>query len=84
MGKCLIATPKENIQRFKKKLAGLKRSKRFIDWRGSSGFALDLTMLLQDLKAGVDEISTLVPRQISKLGRGRMKSENYRYVREQF
>ena len=48
----LIATPKENIQRFKKKLTVLKRSKRFIDWRGSSGFARDLTMLLQDLKSG--------------------------------
>jgi len=51
----LIATPKENIQRFKKKLAGLKRSKRFIDWRGASGFARDLTMLLQDLKSGVSD-----------------------------
>ncbi len=30
----LIATPKENVTRFKRKLAGLKRSKRFIDWRG--------------------------------------------------
>jgi hypothetical protein len=26
----LIATPKENVQRFKKKLSGLKRRKRFI------------------------------------------------------
>ena len=51
----LIATPKENIQRFKKKLAGVKRSKRFIDWRGVSGFARDLTMLLQDLKSGVSD-----------------------------
>ncbi|RJP78596.1 MAG: hypothetical protein C4522_12535 [Desulfobacteraceae bacterium] len=51
----LIATPKENIQRFKKKLAGLKRSRRFIDWRGSSGFARELSMLLQDVKAGVDD-----------------------------
>jgi len=51
----LIATPKENIQRFKKKLAGLKRSKRFIDWRGASGFARDLTRLLQDLKSGVSD-----------------------------
>ncbi|MFH0959122.1 MAG: hypothetical protein V1897_10510 [Pseudomonadota bacterium] len=51
----LIATPKENTQRFKKKLAGLKRSTRFIDWREVSGFARDLTMLLQDLKAGVSD-----------------------------
>ncbi len=51
----LIATPKENIQRFKKKLSGLKNSRRFIDWRGASGFARELEMLLQDLKSGVDD-----------------------------
>ena len=51
----LIATPKENVQRFKKKLSGLKRSRRFIDWRGASSFARELEMLLQDLKSGVDD-----------------------------
>lgn len=54
----LIATPKENVQRFKKKLAGLKRSGRFIDWRNASGFARELAMLLQDLKAGVTDPET--------------------------
>ncbi|WP_020586096.1 tetratricopeptide repeat protein [Desulfobacter curvatus] len=49
----LIATPKENVQRFKKKLSGLKHSKRFIDWQGASSFARELEMLLQDLKSGV-------------------------------
>lgn len=49
----LIATPTENIQRFRKKLTGLKRSRRFIDRRGSLGFARKLEMLLQNLKAGV-------------------------------
>ena len=51
----LIATPKENIQRFKRKLAGLKRRRRFIGWRESAGFARELEMLLQDLKAGVND-----------------------------
>jgi hypothetical protein len=51
----LIATPKENVQRFKKKLSSLKHSRRFIDWRGASGFARELEMLLQDLKSGVDD-----------------------------
>ena len=51
----LISTPKENVQRFKKKLSGLNHSRRFIDWRGAAGFARELEMLLQDLKAGVDE-----------------------------
>ena len=51
----LIATPKENIQRFKKKLSSLKHSKRFTDWRGAAGFSRELAMLLQDLKSGVSD-----------------------------
>jgi hypothetical protein len=51
----LIATPKENVQRFKKKLSGLKQRKRFISWRESASFARELSMLLQDLKSGVDD-----------------------------
>lgn len=51
----LIATPKENVQRFKKKLSVLKHSSRFIDWRGAAGFARELEMLLHDVKAGVDD-----------------------------
>ncbi len=51
----LIATPKENVQRFKKKLSDLKHSRRFIDWRGAAGFSRELEMLLQDLKSGVDD-----------------------------
>jgi len=48
----LIATPQENVQRFQKKLSGLKHSRRFIDWREASSFARELEMLLQDLKSG--------------------------------
>lgn len=51
----MIATPKENVQRFKQKLSGLKHSNRFIDWRGASSFSRELEMLLQDLKSGVDD-----------------------------
>ncbi len=51
----MIATPKENVQRFKQKLSDLKHSRRFIDWRGASGFARELEILLQDLKSGVDD-----------------------------
>ncbi len=54
----MIATPKENVQRFKQKLSGLKHSSRFIDWRGASSFARELGMLLQDLKSGVDDSLT--------------------------
>ncbi len=51
----LIALPKENVQRFRKKLSRLKQSGRFIDWHGTAGFARELEMLLQDLKAGMDD-----------------------------
>jgi len=51
----LIATPKENVLRFKKKLSSLKRSRRFIDWREASDFARKLEMMLQELKSGVDD-----------------------------
>lgn len=51
----LISTPRENVQRFKNKLLGLNRSKRFFDWKGAAEFARELEMLLQDLKAGVDD-----------------------------
>jgi tetratricopeptide (TPR) repeat protein len=51
----LIATPKENVQRFKRSLSSLKRSRRFVDWRGVPKLARELEMLLQDLKSGVDD-----------------------------
>ncbi len=53
--KQLIATPKENVRQFKKKLSSLKRRKRFIGWRESVAFSRKLKMLLQELKSGVDD-----------------------------
>jgi len=61
----LIATPKENVQRFKDKLAALKHSRRFIHWRGSAEFSRELEMLLQDLKAGVADPLTGVEQVAS-------------------
>ena len=29
----LLATPEENVKRFKRRLAGLKRGRKFVDWR---------------------------------------------------
>ena len=54
----LIATPKENIRRYKQKLAGLKRRRRFISWRESADFANELEMLLGDLKSAVEDPQT--------------------------
>jgi hypothetical protein len=53
--KLLTATPKENIQRFKRKLSALKRSKKFIDWRSTAKFCQDLKGLLHNLELGVDD-----------------------------
>ncbi len=54
----LVATEAENIKRFKSKMTGLKRRNRFIDWRESSSFANELSMILQNLKAGILEPCT--------------------------
>ncbi|MGD9366030.1 MAG: hypothetical protein PVH87_10055 [Desulfobacteraceae bacterium] len=54
----LIATPKENIQRYKEKLAELKRRQYFISWKESAVFAHELEMLLADLESGVDDPRT--------------------------
>lgn len=51
----LLATPEEHVRRFKSKISGLKRRKRFIGWRESAGFAVELQMLLQGLREGVDD-----------------------------
>jgi hypothetical protein len=51
----MIATPGENVKRFKAKLASLRRSRRFIRWGESSAFARELQTLLLDLKAGVSD-----------------------------
>jgi len=51
----LLATPDENIKRYKAKLANLKRSRRFISWHESGDFAQQLQQLLIDLERGVKE-----------------------------
>ncbi|NLN77132.1 MAG: hypothetical protein GX139_12610 [Armatimonadetes bacterium] len=58
MVKRATADPSENIKRFKSRLAGLKRTRRFIDWRGASDFARNLERMLADLEAGVDDPKT--------------------------
>jgi len=51
----LIATPKENIQRYKAKLNRIQARERFISWRESAAYAHELEILLADLQSGVDE-----------------------------
>ncbi|MCL6106809.1 MAG: hypothetical protein M1309_05625 [Actinobacteria bacterium] len=54
----MTSSPKENQKRFKSKLAGLKRQRKFIDWRGAADFARRLEELLADLRAGVQQPQT--------------------------
>jgi hypothetical protein len=51
----MLATPAENIRRYKAKLAGLRRMRRSMGWRESGAFARELGDLLEDLKAAVDD-----------------------------
>lgn len=51
----MIATPQDNVRRFKTKLAGLKRRRHFVGWRKSRDFAHQLVALLEDIKSGVDD-----------------------------
>lgn len=54
----LLATPQENVERFKARLAAIRRSRRFIRWGESAAFARELTDLLHDLQAVVTEPRT--------------------------
>jgi hypothetical protein len=48
----LIATPNENLKRFKTKLTSLKKSDHFISWKETDDFVLKLRDLLDDLQMG--------------------------------
>lgn len=54
----LLATPKENIKRYKAKLDGFKRRQRFIAWNEAAAYAHELQMMLEGLKSGVDNPQT--------------------------
>lgn len=54
----LIATPDEAASRFKSQLAGIRRRRRFVDWRGASEFAYELSVLLDGLRDGVQDPRT--------------------------
>ncbi len=51
----LLATPEENIKRFKSRISGIKRSRRFIQYRESFALAEKLRDILDDLQAGVKD-----------------------------
>ncbi len=54
----MTASPNDNVERFKSKLAELRSANRCIDWRGASDFADELERMLADLEAGCDDPET--------------------------
>jgi hypothetical protein len=50
--KRLLASPEQNIKRYKEKLTSLKRGRSFISWQESAAFVGQLHQLLGDLEAG--------------------------------
>lgn len=50
----LVAAPEENVKRFRRKLAGIKRSKKFYHRSNADTLARKLEWILAELKAGVD------------------------------
>lgn len=54
----LVATPQEFITRFNQVTSSLNRSRRFVRWRESAGFARELSALLQGLESAVSDPRT--------------------------
>lgn len=51
----LLATPAENVNRFRKKFSTLKHSTHFVDYGEAPAFARKLQVLLQDLAEAVED-----------------------------
>jgi len=51
----LLLTPEEAERRFKSRLTGLKRRRKYIDWRGVLDFALELKLIVAILREGVPD-----------------------------
>lgn len=82
----LTATPAENIQRLKKKIANLKSKTRAIDGNESELVALKLGLLLQDIKTcvtdpviGVELVSSFYETDSYILGRS---DDSWHHIRE--
>jgi len=51
----LLLTAEETQKRFKTKLAGLKRRRKFIDWQAAPDFARELELILATLREGMHD-----------------------------
>lgn len=67
----LIATPQDNIGRFRAKLSVLHLDRPFLHWRQTAGYARELEGLLEDLRAGVTDPRTADSAGLVGKGPGR-------------
>lgn len=51
----MLATPEENVARFKVKISNLEQADRYYEWHEASTFASQLSGLLDDIDAGVND-----------------------------
>lgn len=51
----LMASPKENLERFMKKLNRLRRGRKYYDWKAAAELAWELEDMLEDLRAADPE-----------------------------
>ncbi|BCS96805.1 hypothetical protein DSLASN_24370 [Desulfoluna limicola] len=51
----MLATPEENVARFRAKIVSIAETDRVYEWHEASGFAAQLSGLLDDIDAGVDD-----------------------------
>jgi len=54
----LLLTPEEDTKRFKSKLAGLKRRRKYIGWQAVPDFARELELILATLRESVTDPKT--------------------------
>ncbi len=54
----MLLPQEEAVKRFKSRLTGLKRRRKFIDWRGAPEFALELELLVASLRESVSDPKT--------------------------
>ena len=54
----MLLPPEEAVKRFKSRLSGLKRRRKFIDWRSAAEFSLELELLIASLRASVSDPKT--------------------------
>ena len=51
----MLLPPEEAVKRFKSRITGLKRRRKYIDWRGAAEFAMELELLVTSLRESISD-----------------------------